>query len=185
MERTETSIKKDLPMLDGKTKKIRDGDILISAFMIVASLWSAYESFRMSLEVYSKGLANLYTVPGLLPFFVSVAILGCSINVFVHAIRVGGDLKFLRISSLKKSFSNMEAFTPFIVFGSIFVYVFILAENIPFEVATFIFVFFIMILFKSAKLLWAAIISLLYALAIVYFFYEVVGISFPLMIFFH
>lgn len=178
-------MKRDLQMLDGKTKKIRDGDILISAFMIVASLWSAYESFRMSLEVHSKGLANLYTVPGLFPFIVSIAILGCSIDVLVHALRVGGDLKFLRISSLKKTFSNMEAFTPLIIFGSLFVYVFFLAEWVSFEVATFIFVFFIMILFKAAKLFWAVTISLLYAFAIVYFFYEVVGISFPVMIFFH
>ncbi len=79
----------------------------------------------------------------------------------------------------------MEAFTPLIIFGSLFVYVFFLAEWVSFEVATFIFVFFIMILFKAAKLFWAVTISLLYAFAIVYFFYEVVGISFPVMIFFH
>lgn len=172
------------PALEAKTKKIRDADLVVSALFIAGSLWTAYESFRMSHEVYSKGLANLYTVPGLFPFIVSVAILGCSIYVFINALRVGGDLKFLMPSKIKASFSSLEAFTPTIVFAALAVYVFILAERVSFDIATFIFVASLMAVFRAAKPIWIIIISAIYASAIVYFFGEIVGTSFPVSIFF-
>jgi len=184
MDQTTNSQERTQPALDSKTKKIRDADLIISALFIAGSLWTAYESFRMSREVYTKGLANLYTVPGLFPFIVSVAILGCSIYVFLNALRVGGDLKFLLPSNIMKSFNSLEAFTPTIVFVALVVYVYILAERISFDIATFIFVAFLMAVFKAAKLIWIIVISALYAAVIVFFFSEVVGTSFPVSIFF-
>ena len=176
---------KDLAVPDKKTKKMRDGDILISSVMIVGSLWTAYESFRMSHEMYTKGLATLYTVPGLFPFIVSIAILGCSVAVLLNAFREGGDLKYLRLSSLKKSFSNFDALIPTIVFLLMGIYVFVMAERIPFEIATFTFVAVTLITFKAAKGVWAITISAIYSLVIVIFFTVIVGTSFPVSFFYY
>ena len=184
MEQTGSPLKVNKPDLDSQTKKIRDADLLISALLIAGSLWTAYESFRMSHEVYSKGFATLYTVPGLFPFIVSVAILGCSIYVFLNALRVGGDLKFLLPAAVKESFTSLEAFTPTIVFAALVIYVFILAERVSFDIATFIFAASLMAVFKATKFIWIIIISAIYAVVIVYFFGEVVGTSFPVSIFF-
>lgn len=174
---------KDKPILDEKTKKVRDGDIVISTCFIIGSLWTAYESIRMSHEMYTKGLATLYTVPGLFPLIVSLAILGCSISVLLNAVRVGGDLKFLSAASLKKTFSNFDAFIPAIVFGFMIIYVFILIERLPFVIGTFIFITAMMAVFKAAKGVWIVCISAIYSLIVVYFFTTVVSTSFPISLF--
>jgi len=173
----------DKPRLDEKTKKIRDGDIVISTVFIIGSLWTAYESIRMSHEMYTKGLATLYTVPGLFPLIVSLAILGCSISVLLNAFKVGGDLKFLSVTSLKRTFSDFEAFIPAIVFGLMIIYVFILIERLPFVVGTFIFITSMMVVFKAAKSIWIVCISAIYSLIVVYFFTTVVSTSFPISLF--
>jgi hypothetical protein len=183
VEQSDMETKTDKPSLDKKTKKMRDGDIVISTFFIVGSLWTAYESIRMSYEMYSKGLATLYTVPGLFPLIVSIAILGCSISVLLNALRVGGDLKFLSPDSLKKTFSDFEAFIPAIVFGLLAVYVFVLVERVPFVIGTFLFISTMMVIFKAAKGIWIVSISAIYSLIAVYFFTAVVGTSFPISLF--
>lgn len=175
--------KTDKPTLDEKIKKIRDGDIVISTLFIIGSLWVAYESIRMSYEMYSKGLATLYTVPGLFPLIVSIAIFGCSISVLLNALKVGGDLKFLSVTSLRKTFSDFDAFIPAIVFGLMVIYVFILVERLPFVIGTFIFITAMMAIFKAAKGVWIVCISTIYSLIVVYFFTTVVGTSFPISLF--
>lgn len=173
------------PYLDQKTKKIRDADIIISILLILGSTWSAYESFRMSYEVYSKGLANLYTVPGLLPFIVSICILALSTWVLINAIKVGGDLKFLSPRFIKNTFSNFNAFVPTIVMGLMWIYVFIFINRIPFIIATFIFILLFMIIFKAAQWIRILLISALYSAAVVYFFAKIVGTQFPIPLFFY
>jgi len=179
------SMKKEKPVLDEKTKNMRDGDIIISILLILVSIWTAYESLRMSYEMYSRGLADFYTVPGLSPFIVSVLILICAIVVLVNAIRVGGDLKFLSPTVLKKTFSSLETFTPIIVIGLMWIYVFILVDRIPFTIATFIFIVLLMVIFKATRLIWTLLISALYSVAIVYFFAKIVGTIFPITLFFN
>jgi hypothetical protein len=170
--------------INQKTKKIRDADIIIIILLILGTSWSAYESLRMSYEVYSKGQANLYTVPGLLPFIVSICILGSSIWVLINAIRAGGNLKFLSPRSIKKTFSKFEAFIPTIVMGLMWIYVFIFINRIPFLISTFIFITLFMIIFKATQLIRILLISALYSATIVYFFTKVVGTQFPIPLFF-
>lgn len=184
MDGTIVSQEREKPALDEKTKKIRDADIIISTIFIVGSGWSAYESLRMSHEMYSRGLATLYTVPGLSPFIVSICILVCSVVVLVNAIRVGGDLKFLFPAALKKTFSSLQAFTPTIIMGMLCTYVFILVQRIPFTIATFVFITLLMTIFKATKVHWIIVIGVLYSVAIVYFFTTVVGTQFPIYLFF-
>jgi hypothetical protein len=172
------------PGMDEKVKKIRDGDILISILMILGSSWAIYESLRMSYEVYFKGRATLYTVPGLFPFIVSLCILGGSIWVFINAIRSGGDLKFLSPCALKKTFSSFKAFIPTIVMGLMWIYVFIFVGRIHFIIATFLFISLFMITFKATQWIRILLISALYSAAIVYFFSKVVGTQFPKPLFF-
>jgi hypothetical protein len=169
--------------LDEKTKRIRDGDLVISSLFILGSLWTAYESLRMSYERYSQGLATLYTVPGLSPLIISLCILGCSVVVLVNAIRVGGDLKFLALRALKRTFSNIRALTPTIIVCLLCIYVFIFVERFPFSIATFIFIIIFMSLFRAARVYWIILIAALYSVAIVYFFSTVVGTRFPVSLF--
>lgn len=173
------------PILDQKTKKIRDADIIISLLLILGSAWFAYESLRMSYEVYSKGQATLCTVPGLLPFIVSTCILGSSIWVLINAIRVGGNLKFLSPRAIKNTFSNSKAFIPTIIMGLMWVYVFVFIDRIPFIIATFVFITLFMTIFKATQWIRILLISALYSAAIVYFFTKVVGTQFPIPLFFY
>lgn len=176
--------KMDKPVINEKVKKMRDADIPISILMILGSSWAVYESLRMSHEVYSKGQATLYTVPGLLPFIVSVCILGCSIWILINAIRAGGDLKFLSPSALKRTFSSFKAFIPTIVMGLMWIYVFIFVGRIHFIIATFLFISIFMVAFKATRLIRILLTSALFSLAIVYFFSKVVGTQFPKALFF-
>jgi hypothetical protein len=167
--------------VDQKTKKIRDADILISMALIAGCLWTAYESVRMSYRAYSRGFARLYTVPGLLPLIVSIAIIVCASLVIIRAFRDGGDLKFLHPQRLQRVFSHFQAWTAIFVMGLLGLYVFLAIEYLPFTLATMLFLIAFMLIFRATKPVWILVISGLYAVAITYFFVTVVGTRFPVM----
>lgn len=168
---------------DKKVKTIRRSDLIVSTIMIIGGLWFAYDSFLMSYKTISAGHATVATSPGLFPFIISVLITLTSVSVLVHAIRSGASLSFLTPQFIKNWASNSENWTPLIVMVYFVTYVFILIGNIPFIFATLAFGIAMMATFRATKLIWIAVINVLYATFVIYCFSNFAYTKFPMSLF--
>ena len=167
---------------DEREKKlsIRDVDIILGIILFAFFSWTAYEAIRMSKERIDKGMATLYTAPGLMPFIMSLLILICVVYVIIYAFRHGGRIRTREYFHLfKSSLSDEKTRTTLLVFFLIFVYIFILIGRIPFIPATIIYVLASYFIFKAGKPLHLIIIGVSFSVGIVYFFYRIVGTYFP------
>ncbi len=167
------------PAIDPAERKIRDADIAISTIMILGAGWTAWESIRMSVETYRKGNATIFTVPGLFPFIVSLAIIVSSTIVLAHAFRRGGSLDFLKRENLERIVRTPQSWVFPAVLGILAIYVWILIPHLPFTIATILVVIGFMLLFRPAKIRRSLLIGAVYSVIVVWFFATVVGTRFP------
>lgn len=179
----QTELAEAAHQLDEKTKRIRRGDLIISPVMIVGGLWFAYDSFMMSYGTIQSGEATIPTSPGLLPFLISLLIVACSVAVLRNAIRSGADLSFLAPEVIKRVASKFENWTALLVMAMFAVYVFVLIGRIPFIAATILFGVAMMGVFKAAKPIWIAVITVTYATIVVYCFSTFAATQFPMSVF--
>ena len=149
------------------------GHILTAVGILAACGWIIYESLRMSGDSLEKGVAELYTVPGLLPLVIASLVVGLSLFVILYYLRKIslGDFEWAR--ALK------TLYEPALVFSMLFLYIFILIPNVPFVMATIIFTSLFMAVFNASSVLKIIISSLVYSVLLVYFFIKVVGTRFP------
>jgi hypothetical protein len=154
------------------TNQIR-GHVLTAVGILAACGWIIYESLRMSRDSLEKGVAELYTVPGLLPLVIGTLVVGLSLFVILYYLRriSLGDFEWARV--LK------TMYVPVLVFSMLFLYIFILIPNVPFVLATIIFTSLFMAVFNASSVLKISISSLVYSVLVVYFFIKVVGTRFP------
>ena len=165
-----------------KNKKLsmRDMDIILGLVFFGFFGWTAYEAIRMSKERMDKGMATIYTAPGLMPLIMSILILICVTYVIIYAFKQGGRIRIKEyLHFFKSSFLDEKTRTTLLVFLSIFVYIFILIGRIPFIPATIIYVLASYYIFKAGKPLPLIIIGVTFSVGIVCFFHSVVGTYFP------
>jgi len=169
---------------DKKKLSIRDGDIILGIIFLLFFSWTALESIRMSRERIDKGMATVYTAPGLMPLIISVMILVCAIYVVVYAFMHGGRLRFREYFSIfKNSLSEEKTRATLLEFFLFFVFIFLLVGHIPFIPATIIYVLICLFVFKAGKPVPMILIGVAYSIGIVYFFSVVVGTVFPVGLF--
>jgi len=171
---------------DEKEKKlsIRDADIVLGIVLILFFSWTAAESIRMSKERIDKGMATVYTAPGLMPLVISVLILVCVTYVVVYAFRNGGRIRIKEYFQIfKGSLSDEKTQATLLEFFLLSAYVFLLIGRLPFIPATIIFVLVSLFVFKAGKPLTLILIGVPFSVAVVYFFYRVVGTVFPVGLF--
>lgn len=149
------------------------GHILTAVGIVVACGWIIYESLKMSGDSLEKGIAEIYTVPGLLPLVIASLVVGLSLFVFLYYLRRISFREYEWARALK------TLYVPALVFSMLFLYIFILIPNVPFVLATIIFTSLFMAVFNASSVLKITISSLVYSVLVVYFFIKVVGTRFP------
>ena len=149
------------------------GHVLTAVGIAAACGWIIYESLRMSRDSLEKGIAELYTVPGLLPLVIASLVLGLCMFVLLHYLRKISIREYEWTRALK------SLYVPVLVFSMLFLYIFILIPNVPFVLATIIFTSLFMAVFNATSVLKITISSLVYSVLVVYFFIKVVGTRFP------
>ena len=124
---------------------------VIFGFTLAAiCLWVAIESFNMPRYTHLEGI---YGAPGLVPFFLSLSLMFMGIAVLVTGISNGGlkNLTFKAEKALtqeeKKGLGRMLAAT-----ALIFVYVFVLLNNVHYILATALFLFAFLVAFREGNL---------------------------------
>jgi len=167
-----------------KKLSIRDIDILLGIVLVGFFTWTAVKSILMSRERIDKGMATVYTAPGLMPFIISTLIIICLIYVLVYAFKNGGRFRFREYFQIfKKSLSDEKTKATLLEFFLFFVYVFVLIGKLPFIPATIIYVLICLFIFKAGKPLSLIVIGVTYSIGVVLFFYRVVGTVFPVGLF--
>lgn len=152
-------------------------NILTISGIIAVCFWIIIESVKMSKEAIENGTAKLYSAPGLLPFVIAFFTIILSVFILIHYSKKRPNKK-IKLKQLYESLKN-----PLIVFGLLFLYIYILIPKVPFVISTIIFTSLIMTVFNAASILKIIIISLIYSLMVVYFFIKVVGVNFPYSLF--
>ena len=171
---------------EDKEKKlsIRDADIVLGIILFGFFGWTAFESFRMSKERIDKGMATIYTAPGLVPLVISVLLLICIAYVIVYSFKKGGSIRVKDyLQFIKNSFSREETRSTFMVFLLLIVYIYLLIGKIPFIPATLIYMLSFLFLMKAGKPIVITVIGVFFSVAIVLFFYWTVGTYFPVGLF--
>ena len=149
------------------------GHVLTALGIATACGWIIFESLKMSRDSLDKGIAELYTVPGLLPLVIASLVVGLSLFVLLYYLR--------RISFREYAWARAvkTLYVPVLVFSMLFLYIFILIPNVPFVLATIVFTSLFMAVFNATSILKISISSLVYSVLVVYFFIKVVGTRFP------
>lgn len=173
--------------MEEKEKKlsVHDIDMILGIVLFIFFGWTAWKSVLMSKERIDKGLATIYTAPGLMPFIISILLLLCLAYIVVYSFKAGGRIRIKEYPQiLKNSLSRETTRSALLVFFLLFVYIFILIGRIPFIPATLIYVFAFLFLFKAGKPIVLILVGLFFSVAVVYFFYLAVNTIFPAGLFF-
>lgn len=159
--------------------KRHQGELVISVALMAGSVWTFYQGIIMSIDIYRRVQPPIYTLPGVLPMIVSTLILLASIKVLRYAMAHGASFRALKSMWIKLPEKGSETATVTLVLGWMAIYVLVLIEYLPFEIATFVFTFVLMWLNKAATLWKMVVISLVFSVVVTYFFAEVVRTPFP------
>jgi len=170
---------------DRKKLSIRDIDMILGIILIIIFGWTAIESIRMSKERMDKGMATLYTAPGLMPFIISILIIACIAYVIYYSYKKGGRLRIKEYPRLlKNSLMQEKARSVLLIFFLLFAYIYILIGRIPFIPATIIYVLAFLFVFKAGKPIVLILVGIAFSVGVVYFFYLTVSTVFPAGLFF-
>ena len=157
----------------------RRGELVLSSLFMLLSVWFMYRSVVMSIIVRRRTGATIYTLPGMFPFIVSLLIFICSLSVVVFVLRKNILLPKITGAAIRGMLENRELRIFLFTMGWMFVYVVLLIPYIPFEIATFVFITTLFLVFRAAKPAWSVLIGLLFSIVVVYFFTAVVRTPFP------
>ncbi|MGD9940274.1 MAG: hypothetical protein AB7T74_10775 [Clostridia bacterium] len=156
---------------------LRRADLLFSIALMLGSLWFMVQSIKLFLNPFGRKweavpadsvkdtLTFWYKSPALMPFFVSLLVLLCSVMLFHVAMKSGARIDFIRKEKIAAFLRNREfqsfviitlllciyAFVLIPVCGKLFVRIRII-RGFPFFVATFIYLLSMMIAFGHKRL---------------------------------
>jgi|GEM_PF-4475315 uncharacterized membrane protein YecN with MAPEG domain len=160
-------------------KTLRKTDLAFGAVLFVLALFFLGKSLQMNREAMDVFGSVLYTAPGFLPAIVSIILMILGLTLMISAWREGARLS---IGDFRAAWGAMKSNTAIRIYGIVAmfgVYIFLLIGLLPFAVATFLYLFGFMLLFKAGHWLKLLFISALSSLAIVYVFQELVNIPLP------
>lgn len=175
-------------ILDTNQGKQNKYDLIFSTILVIISIAIlVYGIFIFKTMKLGKGIA-FYSSPALFPVFIGSVLLMLSLLLVKKTFRYRNinivDISSFKNSNLKTILSNYRQSEPirFIIeLLLIAIYVFILIGNLPFYIATFIFLFFNMIIFReNGFAVWKLlIISIIFSVLISFMFSKVANIPLP------
>lgn len=152
-------------------------DFASSVALILTALYVIYES----MDIYEKAKEPMYLSPALVPLILSIALLLCSLVLFVNSIKDGGV--GMRVSELSEWFAQVkgEAATKSMLIGTIIIgiYTYFLLGELPFMVATLIFMIVLMMYLRVGSFVKILIISVITVAATHGLFQELFRVPLP------
>lgn len=193
--------------MDEKTKStVRRFDLVTSIFLIIFSIWLAYQSYKLFANPFGKSeisesemASNLelwYTSPGLIPIIICGVLLILSIALLCIALKDGARFDFFTKEKIATLKTNKELKTFIIVVGTLAIYIYGLIpicrsylhffynfQGFPFAIATSIYISGIAIIFQRERtkknIITSIIVGIVAAFVITYMFNKVALIMLP------
>ena len=157
-------------------------DFVTAIIVGAIGIYSFADSFAINTQYYARPQHSDYlTSPALMPAILGIALILCAVILMLRTLRrapIGAILPELRQSviSFVKSDLVHRTVIGLLVMGA---YVFFLLKNLPFLVASLIFLIVIMLLLRSAKLWKILLISVVTVFAVVLLFQGVFHVRLP------
>jgi len=155
---------------------LRRADLLFSVFLMLASLWYAFQSLKLFLNPFGRTWETVpaealkdtftfwYKSPALLPFLVASILFVCALSLFHMARRAGARVDFLNRVAIRSFLANREFRTFLLITVLLCAYAFFLIpgsrwllggiriiRGFSFFVATFLYLLAMMLVFGRGK----------------------------------
>ncbi|MBU0935557.1 MAG: tripartite tricarboxylate transporter TctB family protein [Spirochaetes bacterium] len=155
---------------------LRRADMLFSIFLMLASLWYAFQSLKLFLNPFGRSWETVpaealketftfwYKSPALMPLLVAFVLFVCALSLFHVARRAGAKIDFFNLSAIRSFLANREFRTFVLITVLLCVYAFVLIpgsrwllggiriiRGFSFFVATFLYLLAMMLAFGRRK----------------------------------
>lgn len=156
-------------------------DALVCAFMFVVGAAAFYYALQMPIaELHG---AKWYTAPGILPEFLSLGLMAASVVLAVKSLRESGGFSGRDAAKALGYLKSRHFFRLALAAVALTVYLFVLLGNMHYILATFIYLFGTMFLFRTPgtwkSVLAMAVISFVVAYGVGYGFADLARIPLP------
>jgi hypothetical protein len=186
---------------------LRRADLVFSIVLMLGSLWFMIQSIKLFLnpfgrkweavpaEAIKETLTFWYKSPALMPFFVSLLVLLCSVMLFHVAMKAGARIDFIKKDKIAAFLKNREfqSFLKITLLLCIYAFVLIpvsgrllgrirIIRGFPFLVATFIYLLSMMLAFGHRRIghvIRSVLVSLLVSGFVTYAFGTLAKIPLP------
>jgi hypothetical protein len=160
---------------------LRKADLVTSIILFVLSAAGFIMSMGFMQRTLAKG-RHWFESAGLFPMIATFLLGLCAIILFTNAWNYGARFDFLKKDKIMKLLKNKEFKVALIVIGLLMVYVLVVIPLLPYWLATFLYLFSFMVIFKEKNIksiLIAFIVSAVTAAALTYGFGQLAMIPLP------
>jgi len=143
--------------------------MLISVYVFLQSIVMFFNPFgrsfaRVSGDSIKDNIINWYTSPALMPFILAIVLMICAIFLYRNARKEGAKFDFVKIDKIIALVKSREFFSFAVVAGMLCLYIFVFMpvcrsyldifprfQAFPFMIATFLYLFLMMLIFGEKK----------------------------------
>ena len=129
-------------------KNLRRADLVTTIILMILSLASLAISIKMLLHTIVSYMP-WYKSAGLFPLIVSSFLFLCSLLLFLRARKEGAKFDFFTTEKFNNMLKSREFKVALTVIGLLAAYIFILLNILPYWIATFIYIFSFIFIFKE------------------------------------
>lgn len=159
--------------MDQKEKKeLRQHDFITSLILLGFGLVMLVQSIKMTFFVNIRGVEEVgwFVAPGVFPLILSCGLIIMSLSIMITALREGGQINRQYLNRIVVFLKSADFRILILEAVILFLYVFVFLRNLPFVIATILYLFLAMIIVKASRWYMVVIISLLVAWAVYYLF---------------
>jgi len=162
-------------------KKEAKADFVSSFFFLAVSLYTLIKGLRMPVDVFTGDSDAWYAAPGAFPIFIGGVLILLSIRLCWESAKKVGKLENSDFTAFSELIRSHYTARLLLAIGLLVVYIFVLLGRVNFSIATFLYLFVNMILFrKKGFAIWKlAIICAVAVAAITYGFGTLASIPLP------
>ncbi len=168
-------------MEEKERKELRRNDLVASLILLGVAGGMFAQSIRMTFFVELPGVRRVgwFVAPGVFPLLLTSGLIAMAISILVTALRESGGLKGEYLKSVLTFLRSSDFRILFMEAGLLLLYVFAFLRNLPFVVATALYLFLAMAVVKAARWYVMVIIAVVIAWAVGYLFGTLFRVPLP------